>query len=230
MSGERDALRRFEEDLSAYLDGELPAARVAEIRAELARNPVLAARLEDLRAVDEELRAIPAPRVSGDLHAGLRSRIDRQGVAAAPRPAATPRPPRRRRRWLSPPAIAAAAVAAALALLMLLSRPLDELPEERIADAPPPAPSQPEPELAPAPLAVAPEHPDAPAPERIAEGPTPTPAPEATPALRPELDLDAASDEELAVAVEWELLEDLELLEQLDLLEAMVALEARGQG
>ncbi|NNL66328.1 MAG: hypothetical protein HKP30_08805, partial [Myxococcales bacterium] len=41
----------FEEDLSAFLDGELDAEREAEIRAELSRNPALAARLEALAAV-----------------------------------------------------------------------------------------------------------------------------------------------------------------------------------
>ena len=48
----------------------------------------------------------------------------------------------------------------------------------------------------------------------------------------PTVDLAAVSDEELEIAMEWDVLEDvdLEMMEELELLEAMLAMERRGQG
>ncbi|HKJ23893.1 MAG TPA: zf-HC2 domain-containing protein [Myxococcota bacterium] len=183
----------FEDDLSAYLDGELDAARAAELRAALERDPRLAARLEALRAVDARLRATPAPPVPGDLRARLQARIDAARARPEPAPARPTRgrgaAPARRRRWRAAPAVAAAAVAAAIALVMLGRRPPDDLP-----------------------------------PQRVAEG-APSPAPDA-----PAVDLAAASDEELEIAMDWRLVdEDLEMIEELELLEAMLARD-RGQG
>jgi len=237
MARENETPIPYEEDLSAFLDGELDGEREQEIRAELGRNPTLAARLEALAAVDAELRAIPARSVPDELHTRLRARIAAQtsgvdGPASSHRtPASTPRAPRRRRRWLGPSAVAAAAVVAALAWLVFLARPSGDLPEERFA------------EEAPQPERFAEE---APQPERLAEQ---TPQPERAPALQIEapeagppsriaesaapaepIDLEDASDEEIELAMDWELLEDLELLEELDLLEAMAARSRRGQG
>lgn len=45
------------EQLSAYLDDELPADEREQVRDALEQDPALAARLEQMRAVDERLRA-----------------------------------------------------------------------------------------------------------------------------------------------------------------------------
>lgn len=218
MSGEE--LLPFEEDLSAYLDGELDAEREAELRAELDRNPALAARLEALRAVDAGLRASPSPAASSDLRARLQARLDAQGAPATRGQRAAPR---RRRRSVAP-AVVALAVAAALALVVWVGRPSGDLPPEHVAEQPLPAP-EPVMELPrPAPTPGIPEAPLR--ADRIAEW-QPV-APDAAPAVN----LAAASDEELDIAMEWDVLEDvdLEMMEELELLEAMLAMERRGQG
>jgi len=269
-----DDLLPFEEDLSAYLDGELDAEREAAVRAELERNPRLAARLEALRSVDVGLSAASVPPVPADLRARLQARIDAEGAAKSPASAAPAAPasvmpaprtrrvaPARRRRWVSPPAIAAVAVAAAVALVLLVRRPVEDLPPERVAEerapeAPPPsldeitaAPPEPPVEIAaPGPGRESIEPPSLqPGPEAI-ESPSLPPVRESieSPSLQPgtvptivaeaadpqpaTVDLAAVGDEELEIAMEWDLLdEDLEMIEQLELLEAMLAME-RGQG
>jgi hypothetical protein len=241
MSREDEDRLRYEDDLSAFLDGELDPEREAAVRAALARSPALAARLAELRAVDEGLRGTDAPPVPSDLRARLQARIE-AGVRDVP-PAG--RAPRRRRRWLSAPALAAAAVAAVLALMLLVRRPGEERPPERVAGertpAVPEAPGLPVPEAPAAPSppperiaapAPGPEPaipaPEAmpPAPERappshVAEQPAPTPPPDAVAPV----ELSDASDEELEVAMDWEVIEDLELIEELELLEAMARAE-----
>ena len=72
-----------------------------------------------------------------------------------------------------------------------------------------------------------------PAVSRIAQGPAPAPSPtpaegkEAAPAAGGEelVDLDGISDEELAMILEIETLEDLDVIANIDLLEELVALE-----
>lgn len=233
MSREDEDRLPWEDDLSAFLDGELDPEREAALRAELERDPALAARLAALRAVDEGLRGMDAPPVPSDLRARLQARIEAE--AGASRPAA--RAPRRRRRWLSAPALAAAAVAAVVALMLLVRRPGEERPPERIAEerapAVPEVPVAPSPEgIAPSPEPVAPSPEGVappPEPERIAEQPVPAPAPEPAPDAAAPVELADASDEELEVAMDWEVIEDLELIEELDLLEALVARAEQGR-
>lgn len=198
---------RFDEDLSVLIDGELDAEREAELRAELERDPQLAARFEALSAVDVSLRATPARAVPDDLRARLQTRID-----AAPSPANTPARGRivttapRRRRWRAAPAVALVALAAAIVLVMLGRRPSESRPPEHVAE-------QPAPDAARAPT---------PGADRA---PAPTPSGDAT-----AVDLGDASDEELEIAMDWRLLdEDLEMIQQLELLEKMLAHD-KGRG
>ena len=204
MSREPEDLLPFEEELSAYLDGELDAEREAQVRAELARRPALTARLAELREVDARLRALPAAAAPDDLRARLQERIDAQERRAS---GWTARAPTRRSRWLSAPRIAAAAVAAAaVALMILVGRPVSDRSTERVV-------AEPVPEV----------------PTRIVEQPVPE-VPTRVVAEAPPVDLSAANDEELEIAMDWEMLEDLEVIEELELLEEMVAQADRGRG
>jgi anti-sigma factor RsiW len=104
MSMERDTPRAPDEELTAYLDGELPAEERAAMEARLAADTVLRTRLESLRAA----RPPVAP---FDLLLDIApvDRLDAMIEAAEPRPA-----PLGRRRFGSFAAIAAALVLLAL--------------------------------------------------------------------------------------------------------------------
>lgn len=93
--------------LLAYLEGDLPPDQHAALTTRLAQEPALTAVLARWRALDAELDALPAPRLSRDLTAGVLSRLD----APAPLPA---------RVWRS---LVAGQTAVAL-LLTLLAWPL----------------------------------------------------------------------------------------------------------
>jgi len=225
MSGEDRV--PFEDELSAYLDGELDAEREAGLRAALEHDPRLAARLEALRAVDAGLRALPARPVPGDLRARLQARIEASASGGVTRGRARGGAPLRRRGWRAAPAVAAAALAAAVALVMLVRRPLEELPPERVArEAAPGVPGEGSPRSSREPTPGVPGEP-APAPPVEIAGPRPEPGPDE---IAVASDLAAASDEELEIAMDWRLVEeDLAMIEELELLEAMLARE-RGQG
>lgn len=107
----------LDERLSALLDGELSPAEVAALRAEIARSPELAARLEALAAVDVGLRALPGRGVPPGLRARVAEELRTPATHARGPSAARRAPFRRARRWLAAAALAAAA--AALALLVL---------------------------------------------------------------------------------------------------------------
>ena len=134
MSSELDAR------LCALLDGELAPAEAAQLRAEIAQRPELAARLAELAAVDEELRALPEPPVPGELRARLAQRIRAEGVRRTL--------PRTRRRWFAAAALAAAAAALAWVALPQLRR--DDSLVARVEPAP--AQRAPEPALPAAPV------------------------------------------------------------------------------
>ena len=195
----------FDEDLSALLDGELAPAREAELRAHVASCPRCTQHLARLARADEALRALPAAEVPADLATRLRARIEEEGGrssaarGAAPSRRATPR----RRRWI-PLAAGALAAAAALALYLLVARPRVE--ETQVAEREEPAPER---EVA------------------TREIPLQPPAQEVAPG--PELEaIQAASDEELAVALDLDTLADLDVIERLDVLEQLAALDGAG--
>jgi anti-sigma factor RsiW len=194
----------LDERLSALLDGELPPAEAAALRAEIARSPELAARLAALAAVDDGVRALPSRPVPVDLRARLAARLE---AASARTPDAARHTPRRAvRRWL-----AAAALAAAAAALALLALPRAQREEARIAETPPvPAP----------PEAVAPSIPVAPP----APAPAPAPAPRIEIAQEPPPAPEPLAAEELAEA------EDLPVIQVLDVLAELDELEEVGSG
>jgi len=97
------------EDLSAFVDGELPPARAAEVEALVAADPAWRKAHRELTALDAALNAYTVP----DPPADLAERIVR-GAGEAPRPLVV-----RIARYLAPLAAAAAVVLA----VVLWSRP-----------------------------------------------------------------------------------------------------------
>jgi len=132
----------FDEDLSAWIDGELAAPRRSAVGAHLASCSACTARVAELRAVDRVLRSLPEPAVRAALRERLGESLSGARPAAAPAmrraPARYRFAPRGRR---VAPALLALPVAAAAALaLALLLRPA-ALPEDAalppaLADAP----------------------------------------------------------------------------------------------
>jgi len=120
----------IDEQLSAYLDGELDQSERAEVDAALAASPALARRLEALGAVDDALRALPVDPPGADLAARLCERIAAEEVAR------THRVPKRHWRWTVPLAASAAGV---LALLVLRGGESDA-PVAQLQPAQAPAP------------------------------------------------------------------------------------------
>lgn len=114
------------ERLAAYLSGDLDASEHAALEAELARDPVLRARLELQRRTDDALAALPSPTVPADASARLRAAVsaaittEDDGSTAVAGPAereaavatlASARERRQRRRWQLAGGIAAGVVA-----------------------------------------------------------------------------------------------------------------------
>ncbi|MBI3998524.1 MAG: zf-HC2 domain-containing protein [Armatimonadetes bacterium] len=97
------AHHRVHQQLSAYLDGELTPAELAEVRDHLAACPECASELEGLRAIKHLLRRLAAPVLPADFVPGLRARIE------------PPAP----RRWVWWPRPAAALAVAALVLILI---------------------------------------------------------------------------------------------------------------
>ena len=215
--------RAFEEDLSALLDGELEPAREAEVRAHTAGCARCAERLARLARVDEALRSLPDAETPADLAERLRVRLDeerrRSSASAEDRGRSSPRgrsldarqappshrPQPRRRRWI-PFAATALAAAAAFALYLVFGRPRPAGEEPTLAERERTAPES---EIARR------EVPPEPLPEELAPG--------------PELEaIQAASDDELALALDLDTLADLDVIERLDVLEQLAALDGAG--
>jgi anti-sigma factor RsiW len=234
VSEGRDDEAVLDEELSAFLDGELEPARAEALRARLARSPALAARLAALRRVDDGLRALPARDVPDDLlgrvkaqeprgeppalaveavedaQAKLRVAEVRARLRRARRHAGRARRPRRR--------LALAVGAAAAAALLALALWTAPLPGRRGPERIPPSARAPRP-ATPDRVARAPQPPAA-APRRQEPGPAAPEVAGADPlAAAPELGLPEIADDELAVALELDALEDLELIERLDFLQ-----------
>jgi anti-sigma factor RsiW len=204
MSDILEACAPYEADLSALVDGELAPEREAGVRAHLRECAACSERLKALCDVDLALASIAVPPVPAGLRARLAERI--AGDAAVPEGREGPHPalaaPRRSRRWLLRPALGAAVATAAVLALYLAVTTLDSS----------------------LPL-------DTPTPEvRIAES---VPEGAATPEeeVAPEADvLAGASEEDLGVILELEMIENLDLIANLDFLERWVALEEGASG
>jgi anti-sigma factor RsiW len=187
----------FDEDLSAWIDAELAAPRRAAVEAHLASCSACTARVEQLRAVDRVLRALPAPAVAADLRERLDERLSGARAPAAP---ATHSAAARARRRFAPALALPLAAAAALALYLALpaTHPEEAAEVEDAAEVEGAARS--------VPVARAPELPGPPVP---AEG-----------------ELEALDPEALAVVIELDTIEDLPVIANLELLERLVAAEA----
>lgn len=191
----------FDEDFSALLDGELSERREAELRAHLADCGGCARRLERLRAVDRVLAGLPAPAVPPALARRLSERLE------ARRP-----PARRAARWLGGWAGAALAAAAALTLALWLSLRGERSSAPELARSAPPAEQR----------APAPRPAPTPAASQLADRPAPEPQPVAVEGLEP------LPEEDLALLLMLDEVEDLDVLANLELLETLVELEPSG--
>jgi anti-sigma factor RsiW len=117
---------RFAAELSAWIDGELPAARAAEVAEHVAACESCSARAAALHGADAALRALPLRDLApGALDAILRRARGATGGSRLPRV--------RRGRWL---ALAAATSAAAASLVIYLVTRPDRLDAELDAAAP----------------------------------------------------------------------------------------------
>ena len=221
----RDAQTELDEALSALHDAELSEEQAAALHARVDAEPALARRLDRFDAVDRRLRAHAAPEVSGDLFARLQRRIekDRSGSHGSARL----RTPARRLLGARLGLAGGLAAAAALTLYLALGSgpgndPAREAMPGLVKSAIAPEGSPPssaetvvaEREAVARPLL----------PEAVASAP-------GIAALRvPALDAEwaAASDEEVAIAMQYQVLADLELIRDLEILELLAALEEVG--
>jgi anti-sigma factor RsiW len=103
------------QDLTAYIDGELPPSRAAEVEAALAADPRLRALEARLRATAEALRGLPSPAPSPALRRQVLALVN------------TPTWAERLARWLTAPRLVPVglAVAASLALVLWPRPPVD---------------------------------------------------------------------------------------------------------
>lgn len=213
----------FVDDLSALLDDELEAGREAELRAHVESCPHCSRVMHELCNVDLALASLAAPAVDSALRGRLAARLAREDAPrATPRPA-RPAPARRPRRGRVLGLAGALAAAAAVVLVLLLGLPRDvSQPAPPIAQAPaPPAdPGAPPPE----PTQTARE--PAPAPFPVPEEAEPPEARLAARSLAPALE--GVADEDVALLLELDEVEDLDLIANLDLLEALVDLAPPG--
>jgi hypothetical protein len=98
---EREGCIAFEEDLSAWIDGQIVAVRRVELERHVESCAACTARVARLRAVDADLRSVAAAHEAVDAArlAAVRRNVDaRLGDAPLDRPLAA-RAPRRPRRW-----------------------------------------------------------------------------------------------------------------------------------
>lgn len=134
--------KKIQEDLSAYLDGELSPGRAGQVEKALADDPKLSAELDDIRAVRSLLAAMPHARAPRDMVDSVLQQAERASlVALQPSDAA-----RRPMRWMRYAAVAALLVVATSLGVMLFSdiwpddirsEPFDELARaepERLSD------------------------------------------------------------------------------------------------
>lgn len=101
---------RVQQQLSAYIDGELAPDEMVEVRRHLTDCQECQEELDELRLVKTTLARLKQPELPADFAAGVWARIERRPTEHAGRRWAGPWA------WLQRPALAAAAVALALVL------------------------------------------------------------------------------------------------------------------
>jgi len=114
------------EDLSAFLDGELPSQRAAEVEALIRSDPRWAAAQRELKALDAALDGCTVPPAPADLAGRI---IRRSRKLGRPRPLVIPLV-----RWIAP--VAAAAAAVILATVLVLPHDGGRSPGGPLADVP----------------------------------------------------------------------------------------------
>jgi len=246
----------IEEDLSALIDEELAPEREAELRAHLETCDRCARRLEELCNVDLVLASLPAPEVASDLRPQLAQRIaEHERSEALPagsvRREDRPRqaPPPRARRWLGRRVAALAALAAAALLAVFVTLRSGEAPEPDAPQIARPAPQalpaqrpepgveqrgepllagppspEPEPALVESALPTQPEA----AQVELAEAPAREAAPVEIAEAPPAVGLEDLSEEDLALLLMLDAVEDLDVIANLELLEDLRELEELG--
>ncbi len=241
MSKTAAACQAIDEDLSALIDEELAPEREAELRAHLETCDRCARWLEELCNVDLVLASLPVPEVAAGLRAQLAGRIaeHERGEASSAAPARRERgprqaPPARRRRWLGRRVAVLAAMAAAVALAVLATLHSGETP---VPDAPQIARPAPQalPAQAPEPGAEGRAEPllaeqRSTEPEPALVEPAPATEPEAAPVeiaeTPPAGGLEDLAEEDLAMLLVLDAVEDLDVIANLELLEDLLELEA----
>lgn len=206
MTTDREICLSFDEDLSALRDGALSQEREAEVEAHLAGCAPCRARLASFAAVDEGLRGLVSRPVAPNLEARLFARLEAERAAAAER--AAPAAGRSDGRGLARAARGERSLPRrrprkALALVAMLTTVAAAL-AVYLGVLRSPGPLEPSAGVRPPGIVAVQER----------------------PASQPGSALEAASEEELSVAIELETLEDLEVIANLELLEQ---LDARGE-
>jgi hypothetical protein len=235
------ACQAIGEDLSALIDEELAPEREAELRAHLETCDRCARRLEELCNVDLVLASLPAPEVGSDLRVQLAGRIAEHERREALSAASVRRegrlrqaPPPRRRRWLGRRVAALAAVAAAVALAVFATLRGGETPVPGAPQIARPAP-QALPAQGPAPRAEQRGEPllaerRSVEPEPALLEPARPTQPEARPVeiaeTPPAVGLGNLAEEDLAMLLVLDAVEDLDVIANLELLEDLLELEA----
>ena len=120
----------LDQELSALLDGELTPERRTELEQRIEAEPLLAARLAELEAVNDSLRGLEPPGMPANLRARLQERIDSHHPAAALPPISN----RRVMRWGAPLAAALTAALAAGLVAAWLFLPASNTDVPQIAD------------------------------------------------------------------------------------------------
>lgn len=106
------------EQISAFLDGELPETQARQVAEMIERDPAWAAAANEFSRLDVLLEAWPTPRLAGDLTTSILSATRRK----RPHPAWV--------QWMAPLAAAAAIVVA-----VTLFRPAPTAPGPKVADS-----------------------------------------------------------------------------------------------
>lgn len=101
--------KNWQDELTAYIDGELPETERRAVEAALAADPKLKALEAKLRQTVALMAKVPAPAPSASLRASVLGRLDEE---AAPKPS-----------WFSFPKLVPVFAVAAAALLVVVLRP-----------------------------------------------------------------------------------------------------------
>lgn len=107
--------KNWQDELTAYIDGELSEQDRREVEAQLARDPKLKALEAKLRQTVTLMKTLSAPAPSAALKAGVLGRLDEGATAVKPS-------------WFSLPKLVPVMALAAAALLLVVLRGKDEVP------------------------------------------------------------------------------------------------------